>query len=165
MEKAEVPSIAAIKTTRTLLDVFQIVSTGNPVTKITAVWDTAEHPNRAIPKPMSDTQGLREFAAHKDSFLVFQREGEEYDIKLRPSACPVVLKQKPELRDFTISQKDIRDFSSDGVDSKGRKNRFVVFEANRSHLQNVVNQTVDAVEKLVNDRDMVDQVKNLYSSE
>ncbi len=162
MEKVDVPSVARIRITRTLLDVFQIVSGDKPVTNITAVWDTVEHPNRIAPTSMSDDQGLREFAAHRDSFLVFHREGEKYDIKLRSSAFPVVLQEKPELRDFRISRNDLREFVSDRVDRKGRKNRNIVFQAHRDHLQDVVHRTNDAVEKLVNNYDMVNEIKKIY---
>lgn len=162
MEKVDVPSVAAIKITRTLLDVFQIVVSDKPVTDISAAWDTAEHPGRTTPTSMSDAQGLREFAAHGDSFLVFRREGEKYDIKLRPSAFPILLQEKPELKDFEISRNDLREFVSDRVDHKGRKNRNIVFHVHRDHLQNVVQQTNDAVEKLINNNDMVNEIKKLY---
>jgi hypothetical protein len=162
MEKVDVPSVAEIKITRALLDVFQIVAGDNPITKITAVWDTEEHPDRTAPTSMSDDQGLREFAAHRGSFLVFHREGERCDIKLRPSAFPVVLQQKPEFRDFRISRNDLREFVSDRVDRKGRKNRNIVFKAHRDHLQDVIHQTNDAVEKLVNNNDMVSEIKKIY---
>jgi hypothetical protein len=165
MEKVDVPSVAEIKITRTLLDVFQIVASDKPVTNITAAWNTAEHPDRTIPTSMSDAQGLREFAAHRDSFLVFHREGEKYDIKLRPSAFPVLLQEKPELKDFEISQNDLREFISDKVDRKGRKNRNIVFHAHRDHLRNVVQQTNDAVEKLINNDDMVNEIKKLYCAQ
>jgi len=162
MEKVDVPSVATIKITRTLLDVFQIAASDKPVTNISAVWDTAEHPDRTTPTSMSDALGLREFAAHRDSFLVFRRAGEKYDIKLRPSAFPVLLQEKPELKDFEISRNDLREFFSDKVDHKGRKNRNIVFHAHRDHLQNVVQQTNDAVEKLINNNDMVNEIKGLY---
>lgn len=163
MEKVDVPSVAAIKVTRTLLDVFQIVSSDKPVTAILAAWDTAEHPGRSSPTSMSDAQGLREFAAHGDSFLVFRREGEKYDIKLRPSVFSILLQEKPELKDFEISRNDLRKFVSDRVDLKGRKNRNIVFHAHRDHLRNVVEQTNDAVEKLIKNDDMVNEIKKLYS--
>lgn len=165
MEKVDVPSVAAIKITRTLLDVFQIVASDKPVSDISAAWDTEEHPDRTTPTSMSDALGLREFAAHRDSFLVFRREGEKYDIKLRPSAFPVLLQEKPELKDFEISRNDLREFVSDRVDHKGRKNRNIVFHAHRDHLQNVVQQTNDAVEKLINNNDMVNEIKKLYCAQ
>ncbi|WP_417240710.1 hypothetical protein [Celeribacter halophilus] len=165
MEKVDVPSVAEIKITRTLLDVFQIVASDKPVTDITAAWDTAEHPDRTTPTSMSDAHGLREFAAHGDSFLIIRREGEKYDIKLRPSAFPVLLQKKPELKNFEISRNDLREFVGDRVDRKGRQNRNIVFHAHRDHLQNVVQQTNDAVEKLINNDDMVSEIKKLYCVE
>lgn len=162
MEKVDDAGVAEIQMTRTLLDVFQIVSGGKPVSAITAVWDTAEQPNRTIPTSMSDARGLKEFAAHKDSFLVFHREGEKYDIKLRPSAFPVVLQEKPELRGFSIHRNDLRYFASDKVDHKGRKNRNIVFHAHRGFLQKVVRQTNDAVEKLIGNADLVSGIKAIY---
>lgn len=162
MEKVDVPSVAAIKVTRTLLDVFQIVASDKTVTDISAAWDTAEHPDRTTPTSMSDAQGLREFAAHRDSFLVFRREGEKYDIKLRSSAFPVLLQEKPELKKFEISRNDLKEFVGDRVDGKGRKNRNIVFNAHRDHLESVIQQTNDAVEKLINNDDMVSEIKKLY---
>ena len=162
MKKVDVPSVAAIKITRTLLDVFQIVSGDKPVTDITAAWDTAAHPNRTTPTSMSDTQGLREFGTYRDSFLVFHREGEKYDIKLRPSAFPVILQEKPEIRDFRISRNDLREFVGDKVDRKGRKNRNIVFQAHQDYLRDVLHQTNDAVEKLVDNNDLVNEIKKLY---
>ena len=165
MENVDVPSVAAIKITRTLLDVFQIIASDKPVTDISAAWDTAEHPDRTTPTSMSDALGLREFAAHRDSFLVFRREGEKYDIKLRPSAFPVLLQEKPELKDFEISRNDLREFVSDRVDRKGRKNRNIFFHAHSVHLQDVVQQTNDAVEKLINNKNMVNEIKKLFSAQ
>lgn len=162
MEKVDDASVAEIKMTRTLLDVFQIVSGGKPVCEITAIWDTLEQPNRTIPTSMSDAQGLKEFAAHKDSYLVFHREGEKYDIKLRASAFPVLLQEKPELRGFSIYRGDLRIFAGDKVDHKGRKNRNIVFYAHRNFLQKVVCQTSDAVEKLVGNADLVNGIKAIY---
>lgn len=162
MEKVDDPSVAAIKITRTLLDVFQIVTSDKPITNITAAWNISEHPDRITPTSMSDAQGLREFSAHRDSFLVFHREGEKYDIKLRPSAFPVLLQEKPELKDFEIFRNDLREFVSDRVDRKGRKNRNIVFHTHRDYLKNVVQQTNDAVEKLINNNDMVNEIKKIY---
>lgn len=162
MKKVDVPSVTTIKITRTLLDVFQLVSGDKPIAEITAAWDAAEYPDRTTPTSMSDIQGLREFGAYKDSFLVFRREGEKYDIKLRPFAFPVILKENPELRCFRISRNDRRKFVSDKVDHKGRKNRNIVFQAHQDYLRDVLNQTNDAVEKLVDNSDLVTEVRNLY---
>ncbi|WP_298851969.1 hypothetical protein [uncultured Ruegeria sp.] len=164
MEKVDDPNVATIKLTRTVLDVFQITAEGKPVTGITAVWDTSEHPNRTVPTSMSDTQGLREFGTHRDSFLLFHREGEKYDIKLRPFAVRSVLREKPELREFAISHRDLRKFVGEKVDSRGRKNRNIVFPAHRDYLRDVVHQTNDAVEKLVGNNNLVSEIKTLYRS-
>lgn len=165
MKKVDVPSVATIKATRTLLDVFQIVSGDKPIIGITAAWDTVEYPNRITPTSISDTQGLMEFGAHKDSFLVFHREGEKYDIKLRPLAFPAVLQEKPELRDFRISRNDRREFVSDKADHKGRKNRNIAFRAHQDYLRDVLNQTSDAVERLVGNSDLVNEIKRLYRAQ
>ncbi len=165
MEKVEEPTVSTIKLTRAILDVFQIVAEDKPITGITAVWDTSEHPNRPVPASMSDAQGLREFGIHQDSFLVFHREGEKYDIKLRPFAFRVVLQEKPELRDFAISHSDLRKFVSDKVDSRGRKNRNIVFKAHSDYLRDVIHHTNDAVEKLVGNNNLVSEIKKIYRSQ
>ncbi|WP_171232409.1 hypothetical protein [Ruegeria sp. HKCCA4812] len=77
-------------------------------------------------------------------------------------AFPVLLQEKPELKEFEISRNDLREYASDKVDRKGRKNRNIVFQAHRDYLQDVVQQTNDAVEKLFNNNDLVNEIKNLY---
>lgn len=161
MKKVDVDDVAAIERTRALLDVFRIVAEGKPVIGITAAWDTAEHPNRIVPTSTSDAQRLMEFGAHQDSFLVFHRQGEKYDIKLRPIAFRFVLQERPELREFAISREDLRRFVSNKVDSKGRKDRNIVFSSNRQYLRDVVYNTNDAVEKLVGNYDFVSEFKKL----
>ncbi len=117
-KKIHEPDIANIRRTRVLLDVFQIVSGDKPVTGITAAWDISEDPGRIAPTSMSDIQGLKEFAKHGDGYLVFHREGEKYDIKLRTFAHNVVLQARPELRDFAISHNEIRNFVGEKVDHR-----------------------------------------------
>jgi hypothetical protein len=163
MKKVDVSSVDAIKATRSLLDVFQIVSGGKAVTGITAAWVSEEHPTRTIPTCLSDTKALSEFGKHKDSFLVFQREGEKYDIKLRPCVLPIVLREIPQIRDYPITHRDLREFVSSRVDLKGRKNRNIVFQANSDYFRSVVNQTVDAVEKLVGNQNLCGAVKKSFA--
>lgn len=164
MKKVDASSVTSIKATRALLDVFQIVSGGRAVIEITAAWDSREYPTRTIPTSMSDTQALREFGSHKDSFLVFHREGEMYDIKLRPSAHQIVLREMPQIRDYPIAHRDLREFAGSEVDLKGRKNRNIVFQAHSDHFRSVVNQTVDAVEKLVGNQNLSAEMKKIYGA-
>lgn len=161
MKQVNEPSVSMVKRTRILLDVFQIIAQNKPIAGITAVWDTREHQNRIVPTSMSDVQGLKEFGSHKDSFLFFRRDGEKYDVKLRAVAYNIVLQERPELRGFEISRDDIRPNSSDKADSRGRKNRNIVFQAHTKYLQHVMHQTNDAVEKLVGDNKLISEVKKL----
>ena len=162
MQKVEIPSVTAIKKTRALLDVFKIVTSDAPVTSIQAVWDTTESPNRAAPRSMSDIQGLRDFGTHPDSFLVFHREGEEFDIKLRPFALPALLLEIPELSHFEVLHNDLREFTSDKVDHRARKNRNIVFRPHRDYLKSVLDQTSYTIEKLINNNDLVTKIHKLY---
>ncbi len=162
MEKIDEPDVTNVRLTRVLLDVFQIVSGGKPVTGIEAAWDKSENPGRIAPTSMSDIQGLNEFAKHGDGYLIFYREDEEYEIKLRAFAHSVVLQARPELGDFAISHTDLGNFVGEKVDHRRRKNRHVVFNTNRKYLCDVLRQTSDAVEKLVADNDLVDGIKHSF---
>jgi|GEM_PF-3682575 len=165
MKKTDSPSVATIKATRALLDAFQIISCRKPITGITAAWNAAEHPNRAVPTCVSDAQGLRDFGAHKDSFLIFHIEDEKYDIKLRAAVFPAVLQEKPEISGCSISRGDLREFVGGKVDGRGRKNRNIVFQANEAHLRRVVQQTNDAVEKLVGNNNLANEINNIYQAQ
>lgn len=165
MRKIDTPLVAALEATRALLDVFQIVSFRNPVTGITAVWDTAEDPSRAVPTLMSDTQGLRDFGTHRDSFLIFHREGENYDIKLRPSVLPAVLQEKPDISGYSISHRDLREFVGVEVDRRGRKNRNIIFQESEKYFSAVAWQTSDAIEKIIGNNSLANEVKRLYQAQ
>lgn len=153
LKTIDIPEVTNIRSNRVLLDVFQIVATGKRVTNVTAAWDTLQYPDRTFPTSMSDIQGLDDFSVHKDSMLVFDRDNEKYSIKLRASAYRSVLRAKPELKSFTISPEDRSAFIGKGSDGKGRSKRFVVHSGNRDHLQNVLRQTNDSIEKLFGDND------------
>jgi hypothetical protein len=102
---------------------------------------------------MSDIQGLDDFSAHKDSMLIFDQENEKYSIKLRASAYHLVLKAKPELKSYSISPEDRSAFIGNEGDVQGRSKRYVVHFGNRGHLQNVLRQTSNSIEKIFGGND------------
>jgi hypothetical protein len=153
LETIDIPEVKSIRTSHVLLDVFQIVSAGKRVTNVTAAWDTLQYPDRSFPRSMSDIQGLDDFSAHKDSMLIFDRENEKYSIKLRASAYHLVLKAKPELKSYAISPEDRSAFIGNEGDGQGRSKRYVVHFGNRGHLQNVLRQTSNSIEKIFGGND------------
>jgi len=161
MEKVDDENVTIIQRTRILLDLFQIIYGKAPVIGITAAWNAEDNPDRVFPTTVSDAESLKRFSAHKDSFLVISREGQKYDIKLRASAFSLVLSEKPELKELQIHRGRLKDFSGDGVDHRGRKNRNIVFRAHKHHFQDVVCQTNDAVEKLIANADFVSNFNRL----
>lgn len=164
MKKVELIEIEEVRLIRVLLDVFRISSGLQPVTSITAVWDTEKSPNANIPKSMSDEQRLREFSQRADSYLVFRREGEKYDIKLRAAAYNAVLHEKPELRDVVVDSGDVRNFVGKNADSKGRQNRNIVFQLNKEHLLNVLQQTNRSVQRLIDRDDLMKTIKTSFNA-
>lgn len=160
MSRVQVPELSEIRVSRSLLDVFQIVAAGNSVTKITAVWDSNEHPNRPFPRQMSDTQALEIFARHKDSMLAIDRENEQYSIKLRAYAFRAVLAAKPELKEFEILHDDRQSFIGSKGDSRGRSDRFLVHKGNREHMSNVVHHTNESIRKLVGNDHWVKELRD-----
>jgi hypothetical protein len=153
LETIDIPEVKSIRTSRVLLDVFQIVSAGKRVTNVTAAWDTLQYPDRSFPRSVPDIQGLDDFSAHKDSMLIFDQENEKYSIKLRASAYHLVLKAKPELKSYAISPEDRSAFIGNEGDGQGRSKRYVVHFGNRGHLQNVLRQISNSIEKIFGGND------------
>ncbi|WP_155773980.1 hypothetical protein [Rhodovulum sp. MB263] len=162
MTKVYCAGTELMEKSRVLLDVFKITCGGKRIASITAAWDTEESPNRIPPKSSSDAHAIREFSKHRDSFFVFRMEGEEYDIKLRAFALPIVMEESPEVRCHEIIEGDIRLFSGKKVDSRGRKNRNVVFDVHAGYLEEVIDQTNDAIEKFLGRPDISGEINQLY---
>lgn len=148
LKAIDMEEIDIIRSNRILLDVIKIVAERKRITSITAAWDISRHPDRRFPNSMSDSQALEDFAAYKDSMLVIDREDEKYSIKLPASAYREVLKEKPELKRYPISCRNRVEYIGDLVDTKGRSGRYVVHIGNRNHLQNVLRQTSNAIERI-----------------
>lgn len=164
MRKIDINSVREIERVRATLDVFQAIRHNSLISNVTAAWDSSEFPDRSTPVSTSDTQAVNDFSKHKDSFLIIHREGmEKRDIKLRPYALPAILERRPDLLGMSIGRSDIREFTSTQVDRKGRKNRNIVFNSNREYLDRVLFKTVDSVEKLIDDPELVDRMKELQA--
>ncbi|WP_424938918.1 hypothetical protein [Aliiroseovarius sp. S253] len=162
MRKVALPEIDNIRLTRVLLDVFRVATESPYITGITAAWDTRENSDVIAPTSMSDTQGLKRFATKKDAYLVLHREGEKYDIKLRAPAYRAALYAKPELKSLSVESSDLRTFSGNSVDNMGRKNRHIVFKAQSKYLVQVLQQTVNSVERLIDRQDLVDIIQQSF---
>ncbi|MFY2826571.1 hypothetical protein [Ruegeria sp. MALMAid1280] len=151
LKKIHLPEVDRMRVSRALLDVMQIVEGSKKISGVTAVWDMAEYPERAVPQSLLDTAGLEEFSKHSDSMFMFDRYDANESVKLRPVALPALLKAMPEIKELVVAQADRREFSGEAVDKKSRSGRRVVHQGNKDYLQKVLKHTNDAVRRLVGD--------------
>lgn len=168
LNKIEIPEIVSIRLARSLLHVYQLVVEKVPITKITAVWDSEQYPNRSYPSSMSDFQALKEFSSYRDSMLLIEREGEPYSIKLPAFSYRSLLEAVPEIENHKIFPKDRSDFIGEKADKTGRSRRYVVHKGNKGHLLKVLKQTSASINKLIGGDNWVTILKhdgkNYYES-
>ncbi|MFB9887306.1 hypothetical protein [Balneatrix alpica] len=155
----DIDEISDIRVARTQLNIFQIISEGENIKKITAICDTSKHPERTIPVSMSDINGLNEFSKYRDSMLLIERENSKYDIKLPAFAYRSALEGIAGIEGHSIFHEDRSNFIGDNVDKKGRSKRFIVHEGNKDHLIKVLTKTMESIDKLVGDYSWVEILK------
>ncbi|WP_417228374.1 hypothetical protein, partial [Amphritea sp.] len=112
----DIPEVAKVRLARSLLHVYQVITEKKAVTKITAVWDFAQHPARSYPTSMSDVRGLDEFSKHRDAMLVIDRANEKFSIKLPAFSYRALLAAAAELDHYPIEIEDRSKFVGSSTD-------------------------------------------------
>jgi len=150
-----IPEITEIKLARTLLQIFFLIQKSKDIIKVTASWDFSNNLNHPLPASFHDTNALQKFAQYRDSMLIFQYEGSDFDIKLPAYSYRALIMAIDNIQQFPISIEDRSRFVGCDTDEKGRSKRYIVHIGNSKYLRETLKQTVVNINKLVGEHDWI----------
>lgn len=159
LKTLNLPEVTDIRLARTLLQIFQIITEGENIIKITAIWDSSKYPKRLIPTSMSDFEGLRKFSEYRDSMLIIERENTQYDIKLPAFAYRAAIEGVVGLEEYPLHHNDRSSFIGNNTDEQGRSKRYIVHKGNKDHFTKMMRQTINSINKLIGDDDWVETLR------
>lgn len=148
-----IPEITEIKFVRTLLQIFFLIQKSQDIIKVTASWDFLNNRNHSLPTSFHDTNALQKFAQYRDSMLILQYEGSNFDIKLPAYSYRALMMAIDSIQQLPINIEDRSRFVGGDTDEKGRSKRFIVHKGNLEYLRKTLKKTALNINKLVGEHD------------